>query len=209
MCLINIKFTSPDLALKDAETMMAGIPLVNLFSEPRYQKVREKWCAGIFGLGYMKYVSHCEVGINETNSNLDADFFLRVDKKDWPFQIVEVQEPGRKRSDEYKGFANGTIKSIPYIPEKGHKEGPDWLKNGIEKKIKKNYAGSENLNLLVYANFTARQLDCTQLRNTLLDFKGKFASIWLITTTHVCSLFSTQELGEIAVWYEVRDISSY
>jgi hypothetical protein len=202
-------FESPELALRDAERTMEGVSSVDLFSDSRYQKVREKWCAGMFGLGYRKYVRDCEVGVNETDTNLDADFFLRVKRKVWPFQVVEVQEPSRKRGDEYKGFADGSIKSIPYEPEKGYMEGPDWLKNGIDKKVKKNYAGSKNMNLLVYANFTARQLDYARLREALSDFKGQFASVWIVTSTHVCSVCSSPELGEISKWGEVRDISHY
>ena len=188
---------------------MEGIPSVELFSKPQYQKLRERWCAGMFGKGYSRYVRTCEVGINETTNDLHADFFLKEQSSLWPFQIVEVQDSGRKRGDEYKGFADGSIKTIQYSPEKGHVEGPEWLKNGIVKKVNKNYAGSENLNLLVYANFTARQLDYSRLESALEGFKNNFSSIWIITGTHLCSVHSGQELGEVKGWGEVRNFSDY
>ncbi len=188
---------------------MEKIPNEKLFRDPRYQKLREQWCAGMLGVGYQKFVSKCEVGLNETSARLDADFFLKTSNQTYAFQITEVQTPGRKRGDEYKGFATGSIKSIPYEPEKGRIEGPTWLKEGIEKKMRKKYAESSKLNLLVYANFNATKLEYNQLKLTCAKNEHNFASIWINTSTHICSIYSDSSLGEIPEWREVRKLSDY
>ena len=67
-------------------------------------------------------------------------------------------QPDRQRGAEYKALAKGEARGFRYEPERGRIDGPQWIANGIEKKIGKNYAGAGDLNLLVYANFSAHQL---------------------------------------------------
>ena len=204
---MNITYHCPEKILRDAEVTMDEVASEKLFNKPEPQKLFEQWCAGKFGVGFQKYTNRkCTVGVNNTDTRLDADFFLRIDGKELAFQVVEVQVPSRKRGDEYKRFANGSISIIHYNPDKGRQDGPSWIKAGIEKKVKKHYAQSEDLNLLVYANFMARELEYASLKQALAQYKDSFASVWIITSTHICSIHTNEVLGEIAGWYEFSPV---
>lgn len=139
---------------------MLGVSQERLFNDPnpQFQKWREKWCAAMFGLGYEKFLDPCQVAINATEQRQDADFFVEAAGREHPFQLVEALEPERRRGAEYKEFARGTRHSVPYEPARGHIEGPQWIADCIEKKVSKRYAGASHINLLVYANFPAREL---------------------------------------------------
>ncbi|MDH5518319.1 MAG: hypothetical protein OEY36_10980 [Gammaproteobacteria bacterium] len=108
----TIQFLDPDQALVDIEKKMDSIPNPELFNDPKHQKITEAWCAFMFGIGYKKYVSDCEVGVNETNSNTEADFYLKTKDNIWPFQLTEVQHADRKRGKEYKEIPNKTLANL-------------------------------------------------------------------------------------------------
>lgn len=196
--LMQITYFEPNKLLKTAESEMAQILNDELFSKSKYQKLTEKHAAATFGVAYCKYVRTCQVGLNETKYQMDADFFIKVNGKERPFQLTECDDPDRRRGDEMKGFANGSIKTVPYEPERGRIEGPDWIRNIIGKKTKKNYAN--NINLLVYFNFTSHEIEYGIIKNATLEFKDRFASIWILSNSQVCSLFSYPELGGIVRW---------
>lgn len=195
--------------LEAAEKEMALIPNDALFNSARYQKLRERWCAGIFGVGFSKLVSPCTVGINDAPFREDIDLFLKVHNREWGIQLAEVQEPGRRRGLEYKEFAKEKIRSIPYDPERGRLEGPEWLAEGARRKKEKCYSGSAGMHLLLYANFPAGELEYSELTKKLQSFSSDFASLWIVTSMHMCSIFSSRELGEVSGWGMVRDIEHY
>ncbi|MCU7796548.1 MAG: hypothetical protein KZQ75_05410 [Candidatus Thiodiazotropha sp. (ex Myrtea spinifera)] len=203
---MSIEFYEPNTLLQKSEKDMEAIPRVELFNNPKHQKLTESWCAAMFGIGYTKLLNECSVGVNETNDRGDADFFLLAKNQKWPFQLAEVQEEDRRRGQEYKKFADGTIKSILYNPSVGHKHGPEWIYNGILKKVRKKYAESNKLNLLIYANFPASDLTYESVTNRCKEFEGIFSSIWVLTSLHLCSIFSNENLGEIPGWGTVRPI---
>jgi len=205
----RITYFAPELLLENAEKEMAPIPNEQLFNDPQYQKLKERWCAGIFGVGYSKVVASCVVGVNDAPFREDIDIFLKSQNREWGFQLAEVQEPGRRRGLEYKEFAKDKIRSIPYEPERGRLEGPAWLAESVRRKKEKNYSGSNDMHLLLYANFQARELEHSELAKHLQPFSNYFASLWIITSTHVCSIFSPRELGELNGWSVVRDIEHY
>jgi hypothetical protein len=196
----KLQFQTARAVFEHANLEMLEIAQVDLFNDSQYQKLTEQWCAGMFGLGYEKFIRPCLVAINIGNDRLDADFFLRTDNQDFAFQVVEVQDPSRRRGAEYRLLAEGKALTFPYEPEKGHIEGPTWIVNAIEKKVRKNYAGATDLNLLVYANFTARKLDHDVLVAATEPYAKSFASIWVVTNLHLSYLWGTDELGRIDGW---------
>lgn len=198
-----IQFFDPSQALVDIEKNMDGIPNPELFNNSKHQKLTEAWCAYMFGIGYKKYVGDCAVGVNETNSNTEADFYLKSKNAIWPFQLTEVQHAGRKRGKEYKESPRS---SAMYRPSKANKNAVRWVHSGTEKKAAKNYAGSEDLNLIVYVNFETAKFDYRSISDSAKEFIGKFKSVWLLTNTHFCSLFSDSTLGQVPGWGEVRSI---
>ena len=54
-----------------------------------------------------------------------------------------------------------------------------------------------DLNLLVYANFTAMGLEVNAIREKAGKHRDAFASIWVITNRHICTLFSNELIGEV------------
>jgi len=196
---IQITYFKPNKLLKIAKLEMASIPNEELFSKSKYQKLTEKHAAATFVVAYGKYVRKCQVGLNETKNRMDADFFIEVDDKKWPFQLTERQEVGRRRGDEYKLMANGKKETLPINPG-GKIESIKWIKQAIERKVERKYAGGESLNLLVYENFSFYEIDYGKLKTMAARYIGKFASIWIISNSRVCSLFSYPELGKIVGW---------
>jgi hypothetical protein len=206
----DIVYSAPADLLGAAEKQMESIPQERLFNDSQYQKLRERWCTGMFGVGYTRYVDPCEVAVNEGAYRADVDMFLRTTGREWDFQIAEVQDPARRRGQEYKKLAERRIRVVPYEPERGSREGIQWLVAGAQKKKEKSYSGGTELNLLLYANFDAVGLEQAALIKALLPFSAHFASLWVVTSLHVCSVFSQPGLGEIkSGWGVVRAIYDY
>tara|TARA_R110002096_G_scaffold434041_1_gene654536 strand:- start:596 stop:1216 length:621 start_codon:yes stop_codon:yes gene_type:complete len=197
---VHLQYLKPQLLEQRFDREVAGITQAELFHNPRYQKITEWWVAARFGLGYEMFVNPCDVAINEGDHDLDADMFLKASEIQHAFQIAEVQEEGRRRAQEYRKFEEGTISSVPYLPGRGAIEGPVWIANGIEKKVKKRYADAKNLNLLIYANFSATQLKYEDILDATQQYRNEFKSIWVLTNHLIASLYSYPELGHINGW---------
>lgn len=204
-----LEFKDPLQTLAQAEIAMAGVPNVELFNDSTHAKLRESWCAGLLGVGLGKLDIMCSVAVNDSNYRMDADFYVKTADASYDFQLVEAQEPERTRGLEYKRFAEGAISSIPYEPERGHLEGPSWIRAAIEKKIEKRYQDPENLNLLIYANFSAGQLQYDDIREQCEDLTAHFESIWIASSIHLCSISSANALPVTGGWVHVRPIEDY
>jgi hypothetical protein len=196
----DVKFHKPHDLKKLVDDEIQFIPSKDLFNKPQYYKLREKWCAAAFGIGYEKYVKPCSVGINDTSQSVEADFFLRTEDITYPFQITEVLEKGRKRGDEYKKYKSGEI--IPCNWEKP-KERISSIKEVIERKVKKYYSGASKLNLLIYVNIFSSDLEYEDILESVILMKDRFYSIWLISNSRICSLFSKPDVGQIIGWREI------
>jgi hypothetical protein len=195
--------------LAEAEREMESIPSEQLFNDPSHQKLKERCCAGIFGVGYAKLVGPCQIAVNEDRYREDVDIFLRAAGHDWEFQLAEVQFAGRRRGLEYRLLATHEMVTSPYRPRRGEKEGPSWLSAAVKKKVDKRYASSKDLNLLLYANFDAANLDYPSIVASLSEYAPQFASLWIVTSVQLCSVFSDPRLGSLNGWGQARDIEDY
>lgn len=202
----KLEYFDPAKLLRKTELELDSIPNSDLFNQSKYQELTEAWCAAMFGIGYSRFVSSCKVAINESDSNLDTDFYVKVETVEWPFQLAEVMEPGRKRGKEYKDDPQVPVR---YRPAYAREHAVKWVSDGIKKKSKKNYADSGNLNLAVYVNFSTAKFECKKIVKEVNKLSPKFGSVWLLTNTHMCSLASRPELGEMKGWGEVRSIEDY
>ena len=202
----KLEYFDPAELLKKTEKELDSIPNSDLFNKSKYQKLTEAWYASMFGIGYSRYVSPCRVAVNESDINLDADFYVKVGNVEWPFQLAEVMEPGRKRGKEYKVEPKAPAR---YRPAYAKKNAVKWVYDGIKKKSDKNYADSENLNLAVYVNFSTAKFEYKSIVKKIENFASKFNSVWLLTNTHMCSLISKPALGEMQGWGEARSIEEY
>ena len=203
-CSMNSEFKLPLVLLRESENEMKEIPNSRLFNDSQYQKTLEKWAAAIFGLGYEEYVSDCKIKIIEKEQD-SADFILRSNNKDFPFQLTERQREGRKRGKLYKEREKDSLKTEPYSPEEGRIKGPQWIYEAVDKKAKK-YPDSEKLSLLVHINFGANKLERDKIVQKLGEFENSFFSIWLVTNHQICSVFGNSEVGSIEGWGNISTI---
>jgi hypothetical protein len=206
---LTITYHEPAALVRSAESEMEAIPFVELFNDSKYQKLRERWCAALFGVGYSKFIRPCQVAVNDGPTRLDVDFSLHTSAGDWDFQLAEIQEPGRRRGLEFKQFADGTVRTIAYDAERGKRDGRTWLTEAVSRKKAKRYASSDALQLLLYANFPAQDLQYADVATALSQFRDDFASIWVMTSLHLCSTHSPPHLGGIHGWGVVRSIEDY
>ncbi len=129
-----------------------------------------------------------------------ADIWLKTAGRQFAFQVVEVMEPERRRGAEYKALAGGLARGFGYDTERGRIDGPQWIANAVAQKAAKKYADAEQLNLLVYANFSAHQLQHVDVVNTARTYFPAFASIWVVTNLWLGSLNVSNQLGRIGGW---------
>jgi hypothetical protein len=192
--------------LLDAASMEIGRILPEyLFNDSQYQKLQEAWCAGMFGCGYATRIdAACKVAVNFSTQGMDADFFLMTGNREWSFQLAEVQRAGRKRGSEYKQLASGERRTVGYDPDRGAVECADCLANAVHKKKAKRYAGSAQLNLLLYGNFNSEARH-DQLVAQLGLFSNDFASLWIVTSDSLCSIFSVNGPPPIPGWWKFRE----
>lgn len=92
----NSVFHDPAALLASTEESMDGIPSAALFNDSTFQRMRERWCAAMFGIGYSQHVAPCNVVVNDSNNQVDVDFLMRTASRDWEFRLAEVQLPGRR-----------------------------------------------------------------------------------------------------------------
>jgi len=193
-------YIEPEQLLKIANDEMKQIPKEALFNSPTQntKKLLEKWTAGQFGVCYGRYVHKCTVRLSKSQRD-SADFSLKTNNQEWPFQLTECNVPARKRGKEYKKMAEGKDKTMP-MKIGGKIESIEWIKQAIEKKANKNYVDSAKLNLLIYENFSFSAIEYEELKFMARKYIGKFASIWILSNSKICSLFSSQELGGVPGW---------
>jgi hypothetical protein len=189
-------FRTPKELKKLLNVETEAISSSDLIRKPKNKPFKEIQCASQFGLGYEKYVFPCWLRVNP-EENSDTDFILKTEKGQFLFQTTLADIPGRKMGNDHKPGPDGKLPVRPYRPERGRIEGPRWIADAVKEKVKKNYSCPKNLNLLVYANFTAHWLDHNAVCSEVARCQSSFMSIWVITNHQICSITSTQELGEI------------
>jgi hypothetical protein len=203
-CLVRtaLKSDGPSWRFAPAELLAEfhrrrdGIPSAEFFNKPKYQRLREMWCAAKFGIGYETYVRPCAILWTDTDDR-DVDATFEIDGKREPFQIVEVQPPGRRRGREYREQAHPITHDSEDF-EAGGREGPRWIRDMIEKKAR-HYGLASHLHLLVYLNFNGRMLDPRRIRQEAADVAANFGSVWLVAD-HVIVSLTSSHIGYLKAW---------
>lgn len=197
---------SPRELVEAHNATRSGVAATTFFS-PRFQKQREWYCAGHFALAYEVTVAPCAVAFQEPDHGNHIDFFLESNSGCHEFQITEVQEPGRRRGDEYR-----STQGVRHVDEQemieAAEKGPDWISAAIQRK-RGAYAGDlSRLNLLVYVNFWARGLNYERIVAAVPHQANDFGSIWLITGNLFCSLKGSALLGNVSDWRPTPAVTS-
>ena len=169
------------------------------FLGPRYQKERERFCAGHFSFAYAAAIAPCEVEIEEPDPQNHVDFWLVTPTGRHAFQVTERQEPERERGHEYK------TGSVPQPTEEAldiaEKLGADWIVESVIKKDR-SYGGSNTaLHLLVYVNFPSYDLRFEDIQLQLRSVQETFGSIWLLAGDSMACVKSSPMLGQLNGWF--------
>lgn len=184
---------TPDELLALYREFRASCSTEEFMRKPVHKKTQELWCAAHFSRAYNLGVKECFVHIDPSvnASDSDTDFDLEIDGCIFPFQVTEVQEPGRRRGDEYK---NGKEPAhMRHDWSVGSQDGPHWVREGIELKVKKRYSGAEHLNLLLYLNFEAWSQEYSLMEEACREPASHFASVWLLNGNAMCCVYSRHQ----------------
>jgi len=173
------------------------------FCKPGMTRVREMWCAAHFARAFNRYIATCLVVIDEVDAQDDVDFGLSIDGALYPFQVAEVMEPGRRRSAEYKNFTPGPPRQEDW--GRGAELGAEWIRQPIDKKLDKRYSRTPQLNLLLYLNFAAYDLQYVNIRDHSLAAASKFASTWLLNGNTLACLSSHLQLRSFEGWLPIAE----
>jgi len=174
----------------------------DFFGRPEHKRTQELWCAAHFANAYDQYLARCMVLIDESTTNTDADFDLETSGAVFPFQLAEVQEPGRRRGDEYKQPER--LRPVHDL-SRGAVLGPQWVRDGIQKKAAKHYVDAQSLNLLIYLNFPAWQQQYHDIQNACAKAAESFGSVWLLNGNTMCVIKPNSELPAFEGWLVIPE----
>jgi hypothetical protein len=152
-----------------------------MLTENRHMRLREKWCAAMFGFAYSESFAPCQIEIEDKDEQREYDFHLQTNGDRLPFQIAEVITPGRKRSDEYRAHRPSEVAakyraSTPMSADEAAQE----LRRSLDKKVKRRYSGAKDLSVLLYVNLDAVSLEWNMAQEALAASAPEFASVWLL-----------------------------
>jgi hypothetical protein len=192
----------PDELFEKYRRIRAAAADEDFFVRPEHKRTQELWCAAHFANAYDQYLAPCMVLIDESTTNSDTDFDLEIAGKVFPFQVSEVQEPGRRRGDEYK---QPEYLRPTHDLSRGSALGPQWVRDGIQKKVAKHYANAKSLNLLVYLNFPAWEQQYHDIRNTCAETVKSFGSVWLLNGNTMCVIKPSPDLSSFEGWLVIPE----
>lgn len=195
------KFT-PDALLRRFHELRDPVTSEEFFVSPRHKKAQEIWCAAHFARGYATRISGVAVHVSEVDEQDEVDFEFEVAERRLPFQITEVQFPGRRRGDEYRGRTEGPWTDEDW--ERGSVDGPTWISGAIKKKAVR-YGKVDELHLLVYVNFPAADMQYVDLHAVAAAQSSRFASVWALTGNALCCLKASPHLPHWDGWLIISE----
>lgn len=189
---------SPEELLVKYRKIRMEVGSREFFTRPKHQKTQEIWCAAHFGRHYEHAIGPCSILIEDHDEQTEVDFTLEVAGGVHPFQITEVQAPDRRRGDEYK--RDLSFKATSKGWNSGTLHGSQWIREGIEKKLRRYGGRVAHLNLLVYLNFLAEDQQYVDIRDSCVDVASPFASVWLLIGNAAACIWSQTALSGPAGW---------
>ena len=196
---------SPSALVAALNELRGSIGQIQFFG-PRHQKSRERYCAGHFSAGFEAALEQCTVVFEEPDPQNEVDFYLEVRCTLHPFQVTEVQEPGRRRGDELKRLSKGEV--VHADVKAMFTNGYEWIRAAILRKLSAYGGNVKDLNLLVYVNLPGGELEYEPICNALSDDAAAFASVWLMTGNAIACVRANAALGELSCWYKTPFASS-
>lgn len=165
------------------------------------KELRECWQAAAFGIGYETFAQPCKIIV--LSGTRPLDFQLVTGGKCLPFETVMILQEDRRMGDEYREIealiASGKTYSKHISAEEisnNEKRLPRLIYKAIEKKSSKY---GPNVNLCIYLNIVAPVVNLEEIRETCKIFKTSFESIWLLSGTHIATLFISSKSSLIKI----------
>lgn len=195
----------PDDLLARYRAIREAISTDNFFRDPAHKKTQEMWCAAHFARGYERCLGECFVWISDEDEQTTADFELEVGGARHPFQITELMQPGRRRGDEYRDGRGESGRTFLEDWGPGTEMGPAWVRDAIERKVKKHYADAGKLNLLIYVNFPAHEQRFDRIAPMCDAAAKNFASVWLLNGNTICCIRGGDGFAQTEGWLPVEE----
>ncbi len=178
-------------------------------TRPEYQRLREMWCAARFGVGYLNHFGACAIHIDTKNEQREFDFHFSVAGERLPFQIAEVLDTGRRRGDEYRDRSDEQVAELHnQRPAQDDSYAARRVREELQAKLNKRYAGAESLHLLLYINLKASSVSWASLAEPAEHEARAFGSVWLVAQDVFCCIHGGLLWPELTGWRAVENASS-
>ena len=183
------------------EERTAGLTSTQLLTDRKNRRLLEAWCAVQLGLGFGRVIEACSIDIELTDEQREYDFHLITAKARHPFQLAEVVDRDRRRDLEYKTLTSEQLVELGNERPIGDSTyAAAHIKDALQKKVDKGYAGVEELHLLLYLNVNAYQVAWATMRNATEEECKRFASVWVITGIMFCCLWGGATWHGLVGW---------
>jgi hypothetical protein len=165
--------------LVDAEAEHLGAR--EMLTSRKASRLREKWCAAKFGMGYAKTFAPCLIDIADLDEQREFDFHLVSGESRLPFQLAEVQSPGRRRGVEFRELDPRAVASYwRSQPPLSGSAAIHHIRESVQAKVDKRYAEPKKLNVLLYMNLDIASLNWSAVSEALGTPASAFSSVWLL-----------------------------
>jgi hypothetical protein len=191
---------SPEQLEKLYEKERAKFTDAQFFNSPSAKPFRDVWMAARFGRGYSRCIGPCQLEIDPRTPDEADDFFLHARGKRFPFQSTEVGTPGRRRGTEYREVRRPDPNANPDL---GTTDAPIWIADALNAKVHRRYSHANRLNVLLYLNIPAQQLQFEAVRSACGDSLRHFNSVWAVTNLVIGCFHSDPDLGVLDGWSEI------
>lgn len=196
---------SPKALFEDVERRRAAISRRDFMVMPEHKRLREMWCAARFGQGFTAHIGECLVEVSETDEQGYYDFLLQEQAGNWPFQIAEVLEGGRLRSEEYRTLSDQQLEKLLNTRSPiSIDQAASRIQEEAAKKIRKYRTGCRDIHLLLYVNLTVRGLNWQTIVQATANEVGQFASVWLMHPNAFCPLSGGPWAGQVVGWKQIQ-----
>ena len=173
-------------------------------TQRRHNRLREMWCAGRFSRGYERHLGERSVDIEDADEQREYDFHLIVGSSRLPFQVTEVLDSGRRRGQDYRDFTEDEVADrLNLVPKGNSTYAATRVREELQSKIDKQYAGASSLHMLLYLNLNASSVPWASLAEPAAAEAQTFASVWLVTQHLFCCLHGGKQWFGLAGWFAI------
>jgi len=199
-------FSPEELSVKvERAALQAGT--VQFVTDRRLNRVREMWCAAIFGAAYARKFTSCSIDIEELDEQRDYDFHLILPNGRLPFQVSEVLDSDRLRDHEYRKDAfEKIIHDLDARQALCDEDAAHRIREQLQAKIDKRYSNPHELHILLYVNLKCFGLSWQSIKAATEELSPNFSSVWLMTDQLMSCIHGGNIWPSIDGWWSIEDV---